>query len=476
MAEAKKTEAAAAAAPPEAACLTLRQKLVEMRKACPEIVKKQHSDGVSYKYAKIYDVWEKITPIMNELGVDFDVISEQATRHAENGDPVYWITMQTKTRNGDKLMFLYEADLTIRWLNLDNDDETIEATVHAVGWNDDPAKAKGAAHTYALKYYLFEKFTVDQGEDDPDNSDFGAQGKGSGAGGRQQATQGRQGQSSGRLSDAQLARLYKKAEAAGMTKERTNARIVEKYKKQDPATLTRQEYDEICTSLDNAAAQHNQQGGNAYADASLTRIPPHVDRPDCISVSGLDSICKLIRTELEKVGTTIMVQVKSNDTVEVMTTYLSDFSRNTLYRAKADAPGLRTGFRGREVALIELRSLCIPNEGTAYLLDLLSRMTNENSVSTNDNGVTQTVEARQGVALNALIEIKPRVMLRPFRTFLEVEQPESEFLLRVDPDEGIGFFEADGGIWKLEAKKNIADYFLKNMGDLIDAGKVVVMQ
>ena len=183
-----------------------------------------------------------------------------------------------------------------------------------------------------------------------------------------------------------------------------------------------------------------------------------------------------LRTELEKVGTTIMVQVKSNDTVEVMTTYLPDFSRNTLYRAKADAPGLRTGFRGREVALIELRSLCIPNEGTAYLLDLLSRMTNENSVSTNDNGVTQTVEARQGVALNAVVEIKPRVMLRPFRTFLEVEQPESEFLLRVDPDEGIGFFEADGGIWKLEAKKNIADYFLKNMGDLIDAGKVVVMQ
>lgn len=112
-------------------------------------------------------------------------------------------------------------------------------------------------------FFAFEKFTVDQGEDDPDNSDFGAQGKGSGAGGRQQATQGRQGQGSGRLSDAQLARLYKKAEAAGMTKERTNARIVEKYKKQDPAALTRQEYDEICTSLDNAAAQHNQQGGNA---------------------------------------------------------------------------------------------------------------------------------------------------------------------------------------------------------------------
>ena len=231
-----------------------------MRKACPEIVKKQHSDGVSYKYAKIYDVWEKITPIMNELGVDFEVVEEKATRFAENGDPVYWITMQTKTSKGDKLMFLYEADLTIRWINLDSDDEVLEATVHALGWNDDPAKAKGAAHTYALKYYLFEKFSIDQGEDDPDNSDFSAQGKGQSSQRQGQQGQQRQGQGSGRLSDAQLGRLYKKAEAAGMTKERTNARILEKYKKQDPATLTRQEYDEICDSLDAAAAQHSQQG------------------------------------------------------------------------------------------------------------------------------------------------------------------------------------------------------------------------
>ena len=200
------------------------------------------------------------------------------------------------------------------------------------------------------------------------------------------------------------------------------------------------------------------------------------EAPKLLKLVTRAGVCKLIRTELEKVGTTIMVQAKSYKSVEVMTTYLPDFSRNILYRAEADAPGIDTGFRSREVALIELRSLFIPNEGTAYLLDLLGRMTDEKSVSTNDNGVTQTVEARQGVALNALVEVKPRVLLRPFRTFLEVEQPESEFLLRVHPEEGIGFFEADGGIWKLEAKKNIADYFNTNLADLIEAGKVVIMQ
>ena len=142
-------------------------------------------------------------------------------------------------------------------------------------------------------------------------------------------------------------------------------------------------------------------GGQTYTDGHLTRIPPHVDRPEAISVSGLDGVCKLIRTELEKVDTTIMVQAKSYKSVEVMTTYLPDFSRNILYRAEADAPGLRTGFRGREAALIELRSLFIPNEGTAYLLDLLGRMTDEKSVSTNDNGVTQHRGGRGGQAAPA---------------------------------------------------------------------------
>lgn len=217
-------------------------------------------------------------------------------------------------------------------------------------------------------------------------------------------------------------------------------------------------------------------GGQTYTDGHLTRIPPHVDRPECITVSGLDGVCKLIRTEMEKVGVTILVQAKSYKTVEVMTTYLPDFSRNALYRAEADVPGLRTGFRDRETALIELRSLFIPNDGTQYLLDLLSRITDEKSVSSRDNGVTQVVEARQGVALNAVVEVKPRILLRPFRTFLEVEQPESEFLLRVDANKGIGFFEADGGVWRLEAKRNIADYFARNLADLIDAGRVVVMQ
>ena len=216
--------------------------------------------------------------------------------------------------------------------------------------------------------------------------------------------------------------------------------------------------------------------GEHYTDGCLTRIPPHVDRPKAIGVSGLDSICKLIRTELKKIDAIVMVQVSSFKQVDVMTTYLQDFSRNMLYTAQADAPGIRIGWRSHEEALIELRSLFVPNSGTEYLLDLLSHMSETSNVTSKDNGVTQQVEARQGVDLKAMVTVRPRVSLIPFRTFLEVTQPESEFLLRVDKDKGVGFFEADGGIWKLEAKSNIASYFEKALKDLIDDGKVVVMR
>lgn len=215
--------------------------------------------------------------------------------------------------------------------------------------------------------------------------------------------------------------------------------------------------------------------GKPYSTQKLVYIPPVVDRPERLKVNGLDSIVKLIRTELDKIDTTVLVRVISETRVEVMTTYLGDYSRNTLYVAETDVPGFRDGWRDRETAMIQLRSLFIPGEGTEYLLDLLSKVSKDDKVSTMDNGVTQTVEARMGIALKESVEIKPRVQLQPFRTFLEVAQPESEFLLRLDEEGRIGLYEADGGVWRLEAKRNIMNWLTVQLGDLVEDKRVVVM-
>lgn len=44
--------------------------------------------------------------------------------------------------------------------------------------------------------------------------------------------------------------MYRKAEDAGMTREQTDARILQCYGLQNPAELTRQQYDGICEQLD----------------------------------------------------------------------------------------------------------------------------------------------------------------------------------------------------------------------------------
>ncbi len=218
-------------------------------------------------------------------------------------------------------------------------------------------------------------------------------------------------------------------------------------------------------------------GGDTYSDNALHRIAPFIPRPEKINVTGLDSIVALIHAEIDKArAKPIFVQVDGPTGVSVFTTYDDQMERDILYRAVCDVPGVKLGYMDYESFIIALRSKFIPNDDVSYLLDLLSRINKENGVTTSDNGITQTVEARSGVSLKQTVTIKPRVTLAPYRTFLEVEQPESEFVLRLNGDGDIGLFEADGGMWKLAAKKNIAEYFAEELSAYIKLGEVVIMK
>lgn len=226
-----------------------------------------------------------------------------------------------------------------------------------------------------------------------------------------------------------------------------------------------------------AAPKTFEWDGTVYSDKELKFVQDKKCRPKTIEVTGLDSISKLVRNEVVHVGQRLFVQVKSYREVEVFTTLDSDEERFYLYSCCADTPRVTMGrYSPYENAVVELRSLYIPNEDTRYLLQLLGSISSESKVTSTDNGVTQKVEAKAGIALNSVVEIKPRVTLRPFRTFIEVEQPESEFLLRVNQSGEIGLFEADGGVWKLEATRNVAAYFEDKLKDLVDAGTVVVIR
>lgn len=217
--------------------------------------------------------------------------------------------------------------------------------------------------------------------------------------------------------------------------------------------------------------------GSVYSNQELAFIQDKKPMPKCIELTGLDSVCKMVRNEADHVGLQIFIQVKDYRNVSVFTSLDSDEDRLYLYKCAADTPVVTTDrFMDYEKAVIELRSLYIPNDGTDYLLQLLSSISNESKVVSSDNGVTQRIEATNGIALSSMVTVKPRVTLQPFRTFIEVAQPASEFLLRINERGEIGFYQADGGVWKLEATRNVAAYFEEKLQDLIDSGTVVVIR
>lgn len=224
-----------------------------------------------------------------------------------------------------------------------------------------------------------------------------------------------------------------------------------------------------------------QQVGNSTfaigSDGCAKEIRPTIDHPDTLPLHSLDALVKLVRTEASKVETPLYITIPDHLTVRCFGQPRPDarFLRQVYYEAKAtDVPGFRDGFREQEKAIIELRSRFAPSEGVDYLLDLLSRISKDSNVATTDNGVSQTVEARQGIALKTMEPLKPRVPLRPFRTFQEVEQPESEFLLRMDEDGNIGLFEADGGMWKLKARQTVKAFLEEQLAEEVAGNGVYI--
>ena len=223
-----------------------------------------------------------------------------------------------------------------------------------------------------------------------------------------------------------------------------------------------------------------QIGGSTFAingDGNAREILPNICHPDTLPLHSLEALVKMVQTEAVNMDAPLYITIPNHLTVRCFGQPDADarYFRQVYYEAKAtDVPGFQDGFRDQEKAIIELRSRFAPGEGVDYLLDLLSRISKDSGVTTNDNGVSQTVEARQGVALKATVQVKPRVPLRPFRTFQEVEQPESEFLLRMDEEGNIGLFEADGGMWKLTARQTVKAFLEAQLANLVTSGAVFI--
>ena len=128
-------------------------------------------------------------------------------------------------------------------------------------------------------------------------------------------------------------------------------------------------------------------------------------------------------------------------------------------------------FISQEDFIIKLHSLFEKKEGDDfdYVATMVSKTVQADTADTDDDGITQHVTVKRGIsgALKEKGETKPIVRLSPYRTFREIAQPESQFLLRIRTgDNGAvqaALFEADGGVWRNEARLRIAAYLKEHI-------------
>lgn len=214
-----------------------------------------------------------------------------------------------------------------------------------------------------------------------------------------------------------------------------------------------------------------------YAGEAPHQLRPDIDHPDILPLHSLDALVKLVRTEASKAETPLYITIPDHLTVRCFGQPQPDarYFRQFYYEAHAtDVPGwgekVQLGF---EEAQIAMRTRFQETADTVYALKLLSDICCGAKVVYNDNGIATTVTTQKGVALQSNEQIRPIITLKPYRTFQEVEQPESIFLIRVN-ERGITFTEADGGMWKLKARQTVKAFLEEQLAEEVAGNGVYI--
>lgn len=204
-----------------------------------------------------------------------------------------------------------------------------------------------------------------------------------------------------------------------------------------------------------------ESNGMRYTEHRLERLDDCL-RASALKVSTLSSLVEYIKGNVDVMAEKMLIQVVSPTEVRLLSQLDGDRKRECLMVAEAELPEIKYGkFVDCESFLITLRSNFIPNYDTDLLLKFAGTVEAGTVASYGDDGVTQKATVKKGINGKEDAVVPNPVNLRPYRTFTEVEQPESEFVFRMkqsDYDVSCALFEANGGAWKREAMKKVKEY------------------
>lgn len=205
--------------------------------------------------------------------------------------------------------------------------------------------------------------------------------------------------------------------------------------------------------------------GHTYCNKSLERY----DTPkyaDAIYGSTLTALLDYIGSRSDEFPGDMIVHVVSPTRVALMSGLDAERKRETLFEVNAIVNEFSFDrWYDQERFMIEMQANFAETPDRGAILKMAGNVERHNGQTFSDNGTDQVVEMRMGVATKEAVLAPNPVILKPFRTFQEVDQPESAFIFRVGDKEEPAFklVEAENGIWKNTAIGNIKAYLVSEI-------------
>lgn len=209
--------------------------------------------------------------------------------------------------------------------------------------------------------------------------------------------------------------------------------------------------------------------GENYTDKEVYRVD-RVLRAAPIKMHTLTGLLDYLKAGIDSVADRMIIQVVSPEMVCVLSKLDTDRKREELVRIEADIPDFNYGqYMEQESFIIALQAKFLAGGDRDLLLRFAGTVKDESIAEYGDNGVTQKATIKTGISTVSDAIVPNPVVLSPFRTFVEVMQPESSFIFRMRQREGRGvecaIFEADGGAWKNAAMENVKGYLQTELKD-----------
>lgn len=210
--------------------------------------------------------------------------------------------------------------------------------------------------------------------------------------------------------------------------------------------------------------------GTQYYDSSshnLRELEPK-KYPEKLHLTTLDSLIDYYKSDINKITEQrTMIVVDNPREVYVYTEDDELEKRTLLISVEAGLPSLSFGeFMPADEFNIMLQSKFLDNNDRENVIDFASHLVVDAGQDIEDDGISQITTIKAGVASRLKAKAPNPVTLAPYRTFLEVEQPASDFILRLDKNANLALFEADGGFWKLQAVRLVKEYLAESLADI----------